>query len=375
MTEQFTDTKPKTTSQVTRRDFLKFSSVLALLTTPACRWLVSETSELKPIKSQVNEVGINLGREEYLEMPGLNFYPDGHLSFIRNQDEYQFWIPAETHGYYATGNSFDDLKLHPNPVLGPSEAEYENGYASFGSVHQGNTPQEKVGFYHAEKHASTYANFTASICSATSTNNGIDWNRQGQIIQGYNAEEPGKRVSGAGQPCAIEKDGYYYLYFVDWNGQQADSIHLARSPISSKGQPGTWEKYTENGFQNVGPQGKSIAIIQPPGNPNDTVYAALPSISYNQHLKKYTGVFETSNGFWLSLSDDAIDWTSAQQVCSFPQPQISRNKGDIWYSYPSMLSPKTDNHTITEKQGYLYYSSGVWQEKPHRMYRRSFNIE
>jgi len=45
-------------------------------------------------------------------------------------------------------------------------------------------------------------------------------------------------------------------------------------------------------------------------------------------------------------------------------------RGELWYSYPSFLSPGEPDDRTTGRSGYLYYAKARWAVEPHTMFRR-----
>lgn len=309
--------------------------------------------------------------------------PDGHISYIRQGEELRVWFPINVTSYLFVGPNFDSLQPHAldadgyaSPVLWPGEDTFENGYAAFGSVVRGRQEKELLGFYHTEtwKDFETRFSFTGSVAHATSYDGGVTWQRKGQVVTGKNASPPGERISGAGQPSVIQVGEYLYMYYIDWNGQDPDAIHLARAPFASGGAPGSWEKWTTQGFGPSGMGGYSDPVILPPRDGAEGEFAGIPSVSYNTYLGQYLCIFEANSGFYATTSVDGIFWSTPQLVMEFPISQSDKQPGDTWYSYPSLITHKEQDHTHTGQRAFLYYSEGKWQEILHYMVRREIEI-
>lgn len=364
---------------LSRRQFIKLSlTTTAALASEAClpkrperaerkkpRSKVEETKE--PEKAEITEVKIHLGKEEKLSPPELQWVPDGHTSMLKDfNGRIKLWVAAGPRSFLLEGDSLETLGS-PQLVLGPERTKSEkgyDGYASFGSIIPGERSNELIGFFHQEHWPSEMTSFpfTASIRIAKSIDDGRNWEKGEAIIEGGNPVPfPGERVSGAGQPSAIIKEDEVYLYYIDWD-VTPHSIHLVKAQLDLVHKPKAWEKHGE-------------PVILPPTNREGTLYAALPSISYNTYLNKYLAVFETNIGFYLALSKDAVEWNSFQLFFEFPQPHSHREPGDIWFSYPTLLSPKANSDRETGKTGWLYYSRGIWERQSHYMVRRPFQLE
>lgn len=328
---------------------------------------------------------IGLGDEE-AGLPagafGLQHIPDGHISFIKAEEQLDLWVSAGVSAYLLRGPNLEQLAPHqrasnnlPVPVLAPDNSGFDSDYAAFGAVLPGQDPNQRIGYYHAEQ--CDRHNYTASIGLAFSSDGGISWSVSGQVVTGQSLADLCSKITGAGQPSALYVGDYIYLYYVDWSTGDtippADQIYLARAPRQA---PGAFQKYTGNGFETPGTgAGRAVPVISPPQPLETTGFAALPSISFNKYLGQCMAVFETNVGFYYTISTDGIHWQPAQLLFPFPQPHSQREQGDVWYSYPTLLSPGEPSHLTTSQTGYLYYSKGLWDDEPHQMMRRSYTIQ
>ena len=324
-----------------------------------------------------------LGDEELVPMSILKYVPDGHISKIEKNGDITLFVSAHDKSYLMQGRTLKDMVLLagmdglPKPILKPDSGGFDKDYAGFGQVIENPETHDLIGIYHTEVRISPDASDSqlTSIALALSKDKGLTWHKMGRIITGQNTTNPGTAVSGTGQPAGVIVGDYIYLYFSDWNRLMPDSIHLARSLLSQNGMPGTWEKYTEQGFRQVGLGGKSVPVIVPFEWDRKIYYTANPSISFNEYLKKYLAIFETNIGFFAATSEDAIDWNSHKLIFEFPKDTTaSKSIGDIWYSYPTLLSENTQTDMVTGKTGYLYYGRGIFGQD-HQMVRRSFVIQ
>ncbi len=324
-----------------------------------------------------------LGKEEKIFMSGLKYVPDGHISKIEKDEQIRLFISAHDKSYMMFGSSLDKVIILkdsfnlPQPILTPGEVGFDKDYAGFGQVIENPKTLELMGIYHTEIRINPDASDSqlTSIALSISKDGGYTWKKIGKIVEGQNLTAPGTIVSGAGQPSGVIIGDYIYLYYSDWNRLMPDSIHLARSPIASNGMPNTWEKFTDDGFKNVGAGGKSIPVIAPFKFEKTIYYTANPSISYNIYLKKYLAIFETNIGFFMATSTDGIEWGSYELIYEFPADTTKPKKnGDIWYSYPTYISENTPSDMVTAKEGYLYFGRGVFGED-HQLVRRKFNIK
>lgn len=322
---------------------------------------------------------------------GIQWSPDGHISYIT--------FPNGTRRYFIAGNqrayevesktneTFEDtVKNNPviNSVFGPdANSGYKNNYATIGEVLQTdkNDPYHVFGFTQYEQQGQNpdgtynYGKFTASIGLLESYDGGLTWKDFGPVIRGDDYMAPGTRISGAGEPTAIVKDGYVYVYYVDWAAQinvfHADQIYLARTKIESNGGLSSFEFYTVNGFS-ASEQNLQPVVSETTGSG----YASLPSVSYNKYLGSYLMIYETNSEFYSSTSTDGITWTTRGKLLAFPQSQSNRKSGDIWYSYPTLLSDGTEaSDQFTDQNGNLYFSKGVWPNTAHQPAKSSFELK
>ncbi|HYM64899.1 MAG TPA: hypothetical protein VES68_00215 [Candidatus Sulfotelmatobacter sp.] len=322
---------------------------------------------------------------------GIQWSPDGHISYVTfpNGDR-RYFIAGNQRAYAIESKSNLTLEqtIKGNPVIkavfGPEiTSSYRNNYATIAEVLQTdkNNPYHVFAFTQYEQQAVKpdktldYSNFTASIGLLESYDGGLTWKDFGPVVRGDDYLTPGTRISGAGEPAAIIKDGYVYLYYVDWAAQvkafHGDEIFLARTKIIGDGL-GAFEFYTTNGFStteaNLAP-----VVTQPTGNSG---YVSLPSVSFNKYIGSYLMIYETNLGFMSEVSTDAVTWTNAKKIFTFPQAQSDRQSGNTWYSYPTLLSDNSElTDGVTQNTGNLYFSKGIWPNVAHQPAKQSFQIQ
>lgn len=331
------------------------------------------------------------GAEETVYSPnewGLNWMPDGNMSFLKLTDTVHLWFTARRETYYFQGATIDNLvpfKVTSGtaiPVLDPSGTGFDKDYAGAGSVVQATNGLDLLMFYHAENHSCDPVNLQkikAAIGLARSTDGGKTWRREGQILSGRDvASNCPVKFNGVGYPSVvISPDGrYYYLYYMDWwntdSALGADEIHLARALISDDGLPGSWSKYYNGAFSQPGLGGNSTPVIR--RSDANAGFAGNPNISFNISLGEYIAIVTGHNGFSYALSSDGVHWSVPVLFFPFPVRTDELQTGDVWYSYASLLSPSQPAHNITDGTAYLYYSRGVFNTQPHYMVRRPLKI-
>lgn len=342
--------------------------------------------EMKIIKKESDEVKIRFGQEKELKLNGISHYPDGHVSFAREGDTLNVFLADQDSTYLLQGKSLETLEFHkrnngiPVPVMEPQTSVnevWERDYAGTGSV-------LKIGnkyyfFYHAEERYTPDSsnNLRASIGIGVSEDGGKTVKNRKQILTGKGAIKPGpekESFTGNGQPCAVKvndgKTNYIYLYHTNWQPGKQDGISVARAEVLASGDLGEWKKHVKrdnkNQFIEPGIDGDCDPVIMAP---QENIYAALASISYNSNLGKLLAVFETAKGFWSCTSSDGINWGSYQQLMEFPGDE---NKN--WYSYPSLLSLDQSSDTRTSDKGILVYAKKTPTQTSHRLAYRQFVI-
>jgi hypothetical protein len=347
------------------------------------------------INAAVKRTDITLGAEKNLSLLAKNikWTPDGHITYVTFPNgNRRFFLSGNQRTYSidsSTPLSLEEVLSKNSTVkenFGPDEnISYRNKYSTISSVVQ----TEPKNLYHLfaftqneeqlKKPNGSYdfANFTSSIGLLESFDGGTTWKDFGPVIRGDDYLTPGIKITGAGEPSAIIKDGYIYVYFVDWAAQiktkHPDQIYLARTKIFPDGGLGAFEYYNADGFSTDTTNMQSVIKLPDAEN---TGYAALPSISYNKYLNQYLAVFETNIGFYQVFSIDGINWTQEKLILSFTKPQSTRASGDVWVSYPTLLSDQTEKFDgSTENKGNLYFASGIWPNTAHQLTLRSFEFK
>jgi len=257
-------------------------------------------------------------------------------------------------------------------VYGPDiNVQYRKYYAGITSVLQidKSNKDHLLGITHCENRATRNdsATFTATVGLAESFDGGKTWNDKEPLIQGDDVQNPGEKVSGAGQPTAIynQKDGYVYILYIDWASgktiQHPDEIFAARAKANDNGSLGQIEYYTNSGFTTDFKPGNLKSVIPVPNGTN-LIYTALPSVSWNTELNQFVVTGEADNGFWMAQSQNLIDWSKPEIIYDFKQnggkPHSILKVGQKWDSYPTFLDESKSNSKITGEKGLLYHSSG-----------------
>jgi hypothetical protein len=198
---------------------------------------------------------------------GLRYFPDMCISVLEKSPQYRIIIVAHVSTYLLEGNSIKQF-TRCRKVLSPGKkGEFDNGYAGIAGVYR-DTDGKLYGFYHAEDQEdmpklgnADIPGFHASIGLAISGDNGITWEKAGQVItsqkpKGWFIYE-GQADTGAGLPCCtVSKDGkYLYIYYEEHSrvGGRGVQICMARAHLADGPPlPGKWYKYYNGSFSQPG---------------------------------------------------------------------------------------------------------------------------
>jgi hypothetical protein len=255
-------------------------------------------------------------------------------------------------------------------VYGPdANVEYKREYAGITGVMQidKNNPDHLLGVTHCEKRTSrdASADYTSTIGLTESFDGGLTWEDKGPLIVGTDVKEPGAgRVSGAGQPSVIVKDGNAYIMYIDWSatGKHKDQLYLARVKTNDNGTLGEIEYYQNSGFSTEFNKESLKSVIPVPEDKPEMVYTALPHVSWNTELNQFICTGECDTGFWMATSEDLLSWSKPEIVYDFAKrggkPHSVLKPGEKWDSYPTDLDESKETSQITGRTGIFYHSSG-----------------
>ena len=338
---------------------------------------------------------------EDVQLGGLTNAPNGHLSYQTNAGGFNIWVAGrlKANGTNQEGafllvspdwSPTNLAQAQPTFCLGPTSpgvgAAFDRDYAALNAVVPGESPGTLLGFYDAEYHPlSTPTNkvgqpLLSSIGLAISTDNGVTWTKQGQVIQGldwamlgmdavtsnqvYLATNTPQNIvdDGANSPSAVvRQDGgktYLYLYYSDRTNFAVTNpyaIYLARALLAGGGLPGSWQKWTGSGWGAVGAQFPAAAVMTSPPN---RLEAEHPSASFNTALNCWLLFFKTHVDFQIASSGDGLQWNPPQSLFLF-------DTNDVTTGFPTYLTPDSPGvspaHYPTQEttagQGWMYYSS------------------
>lgn len=145
-----------------------------------------------------------------------------------------------------------------------------------------------------------------SMSLATSKDDGLNWQRLGQIITGTEPLIPGK-VTGEGDCSALNGgDGYYYAYC----GRARDHANfVARAPITNPG-PGHWMKWFDGAWNEPGLGGDATRLS-----------AKSSGLARWVVTGQTVGLGAVSGGIGLFLSNDHTTFTP------LPEPLLPNGPG------------------------------------------------
>ena len=359
--------------------------------------------------------------------------PNGHISFQKNPGGYRIWLPGRLR--IATQNvnqeggfmfdvkdwSIDDLAQaqptfmdlgHVANNCDPTDFSFDRNYLAPNSVVPGAGPNVLLTFYDAEYHVACPSGqpLLSSIGLGTSTDGGITWTRQGQVIEGLDQARKGfafvtqKQLNifnnggnldiGASGPSAVvrEADGavYIYLYYADRTPITGgpDSIYVARALLASDGLPGNWQQWTGAGWSTTSDQSSAAPIVVP----SSAARSALQThVSWNTVLHCWLMVFKTKIDFEVTTSVDGVNWGPASSLLTF-------DPGDQETGFPTLISPnggacegfgcdddgdlnpwllqseRKASQQITNATGWVYYSSHPQNDPQYHGHRAPFRI-
>jgi hypothetical protein len=307
---------------------------------------------------------------------GLINAPNGHISFLKSPDGYRIWLPGrdvqgslnEEGGflYQVPSWSLADLAAGvPNFCFGPTSpavgTSFDRDYAALNAVVPGSGRNTLLGFYDAEYHPlSTPGNkqgqpLLSSIGLAISTDDGVTWEKAGQVIVGLDeallgfdavvsdltalAMTPAQVDDGASSPSAVVREDhgerYIYLYYDDRTNFAipglAYSIYVARARLVTDGLPGNWQKWTGTDWGLVGDQTVAVPVMVPPIG---SAQAMMPHVSYNTTLRCWLMAFKTRDDFELATSDDGVHWNPPISIVNI---KTQLPKGET--GFPTLISP------------------------------------
>ncbi len=237
-------------------------------------------------------------------------------------DGSRFWMVFSDGGnvvHRFVGTTLDNLTEQAHGILdGSFGHRYGEHYWLGGAYTDGHTWYATVHVefdYHATP-AATF-NWFRKIGLATSTNKGLTWHYQGDIIfsaQSTNINDFANLRyfnDGPGDQSLFAdwRGGYFYMYYtIAWvdktTSERWEGTRVARCPIAQKMAPGCWTKWYDGGWSQPGIGGRDSDIFVNEDN---------ASVFYDSFLGEYVAIgHSTANVSFIATATDltAQDWTS-----------------------------------------------------------------
>ena len=324
---------------------------------------------------------------------GLHYFPDEPISVL-SISPWRFLMVAANHTVLMEGPTLETAKPIMKVLEPGAGAAFDNGYAGIASVCQ--VGDEWLAFYHGEDHLdvrpieynTAVPGFYAAAGLAVSRD-GRTFEKAGQILSAaLKKGEVQRSAQGLGDVsvCVDQTNTYLYAYFTDLTreGGRPVLIGMARCKRVDRGRAGTWHKYFEGAFGEVGLGGKSAPVVRPPAEVHGDAWG--PHVSYSKELKKYLMFFTvtayadqeqtkaTQTGVYFASSDDGICWSKPSVV--FLMQCLPRPGREI------AMHPAFYPSTVAEKKlsGWLIYGysprfGGTPPRVPHYAVRRAITLE
>lgn len=173
-------------------------------------------------------------------------------------------------------------------------------------------------------------------------------------------------------PSSIVKgnDGYYYAVVARIRNPQPDLYEgwscLIRTPDLAD--PDAWRFWNGNAFDGMFINPYADVVVDPsehdcPAIDYDDITDMTNSLTYSEYLDRYVLIgtsFDSvtgKQGFFISYSDDLIDWTHRELVLEKELPWTVQDPNAPSYSAPSLLDPASSsrNFETVGKTAYIYY--------------------
>jgi single-stranded DNA-binding protein len=299
---------------------------------------------------------VTVGSARYISGPSWRL-PDGPIVGLNFKGNVSVFQGNGNGEMISSGTSLEDWLPSPIIALKAGTSDQFDSCGSWLMRALTGTSGKVLGFYHAET-ACTYANngqtrkaagFAESVDGGkTFTKPGYPNNKVTDTSTPLALGKP----SGEGDISVVGRGDYYYMFIgnvEDWH------TGVARAAKSGDGYPGSWYKYFEGAWNERALGGQSSRLKNVAGT---QVYLHTPSQSFVSvgNSNPYW-----NNGFMMSASDNAIDWTYLADPIFTPDPVT--NLDDIMY--PSFLGP-TGGYDIGSKFQFYYLWIPPWSDWSNR---------
>ena len=356
------------------------------------------------------DVSINLGTPQQLfhagnpDALGMTGVPDMHTAIMQQPDSsYRVWIAGRfgadsidgATGLITTKN-FLTYSAVGSPttaqvVLAPScrpgsVACWNNidaDYAGADLVFRASNSTDLLMLYHAQTKyygvrppdRQTDPSWCV-IGLARSTDNGVNWNREGAVVSGSDPKPdtiPSAGILGVVEPGGILANGYIYAFYSyfptpDEPDGGPPTIQVARAPIGTDGVPGSWTKYYSGSFgSQPGLGGLGSQVV--PTVLEDT-RPAQPWPVYSTYLNAYVLLFLCEGGWYFSTSTDLVTWAPPKKFFSAPANEFTA--GQPTDENVILVTPGSPSQVIGQTGYVLYAHTPSWGSAPHELWMRTF---
>jgi hypothetical protein len=300
------------------------------------------STEIKPFDC-ISCVQIRVGAPEYVYGPGPAPMDNPFFSLVD--------ASGMLYGYSANGDTKLIIKSELNNTIRRPSTALEGGdrneFDECGSWLNTAFVEGDIvrGWYHAEgycdyENSQTYK----SIAYCESHDGGLTFEKldypDNQIITGARPRH-GKTTGNGDQSVIKGDDGFYYVFFINWDDF---GYSVARSPVSSGGVPGTWNKYYEGDWSEPGLGGNSSRVDWLQGS---TIYkhrsGNLISVGYGA-------------GFTLAFGEDPVTWGQLDEPLLFAEGQwVRTHPSRELIGYPALV-PMEGGTDPLDNKFWLYYT-------------------
>ncbi len=258
---------------------------------------------------------ITLGPETIVPIPAnpvFYYASDSRFPYLANSNgtaNITFWVDGAN--YRSEGQSLDTMNsINPaTSVLSATAGAFDNGgtWMQAAIRHKGTL----YGFYHAEDHSCTnpYTEWN-STGLAISTDDGMTWTKQGQILGSPN-ECAGFGGIGAN---SIAWDAAHSRWMA-WGGTYG---FVSTNDAAA---PGTWYGYNSGSFSTPMPGSGSLTGL--PGLNNNI---SVQSVAWNSYLNQWAMVYQkwgVGTDIFYTTSVDGINWAPETTLLTTTTTNVS----------------------------------------------------
>lgn len=279
--------------------------------------------------SPLNELQISGGFRAFTAKPNgqnsnTSYYRDGSTPYSLNGARTAITTLGRNSTYGTCGLWLNDTASAGSTLFGFVHAETDCDYSNNGQTYK-------------------------STALYTSTDAGLTWTAQGQIITSSDPPTTGKEM-GQGDCTHVADSSYYYLYCLNANYSDRQTL-VARAPLNNP-YPGNWEKWNDGGWSGPGLAGPFSAITSElPGSNtpiNDIGTAASIFTTDRDTLLIGAENYQAVGGLLMSFSSDKVTFMSVPEpLLHLDAYAYSRPSQYELIAYPSAISTTDGSHNIS----------------------------